>query len=140
MELRKRIFYAIVILILIPLGLGSRFYWKTGLFHIYGGDVLYATFFYFVYRFLFVKHTLKAAFWASLIFCYCIEISQFYQAPWITEIRANRLGGIILGFGFLWSDIVCYTLGILLGLLFDKWCLSKRYFSEREKQVQMNNA
>ncbi|MCG8538340.1 MAG: DUF2809 domain-containing protein [Clostridia bacterium] len=32
----------------------------------------------------------------------------------------NKIGGLILGFGFLWSDIVCYAIGILIGLLAEK--------------------
>jgi glycopeptide antibiotics resistance protein len=113
--------YAIILAILVPLGLGSRYYFHQGLFHIYGGDVLYATFFYFCFRFLKPELSFKYAAVFSLLFCYGIEISQFYQAPWITEIRHTFLGGLILGFGFLWSDIICYTLGVLLGFVIDVW-------------------
>ncbi len=34
-------------------------------------------------------------------------------------IRQTTLGGLILGFGFLWSDLVCYALGVELGVLVD---------------------
>ena len=50
---------------------------------------------------------------------YLIEISQLYHAPWIDAIRATALGGLVLGFGFLWSDILCYTVGVLLGIIVD---------------------
>ncbi len=33
--------------------------------------------------------------------------------------RHTTLGGLILGFGFLWSDLVCYALGVELGVLVD---------------------
>ena len=56
----------------------------------------------------------------TLTICFAIEISQFYQADWINSIRAYRQGGLILGFGFLWSDIVSYTLGGMLGLVLEK--------------------
>ena len=49
-----------------------------------------------------------------------IEISQLYHAPWIDSIRATTLGGLILGFGFLWSDLICYTVGIVIGAIIDK--------------------
>ena len=38
---------------------------------------------------------------------------------WIDAIRNTTLGGLILGFGFLWSDLVCYTIGIIVGAIID---------------------
>ncbi|MGC1718192.1 MAG: hypothetical protein WA746_04335 [Isosphaeraceae bacterium] len=29
----------------------------------------------------------------------------------------TTMGGLILGFGFLWSDLACYSLGVGLGVL-----------------------
>lgn len=48
----------------------------------------------------------------SLAFCFSIEISQLYHAEWIDQIRDTSLGGLVLGYGFLWSDIAAYTLGV----------------------------
>ena len=56
--------------------------------------------------------------WA-IILSYSIEISQLYHAAWIDAIRNTTLGGLILGFGFLWSDLVCYTIGIIVGAIID---------------------
>jgi hypothetical protein len=53
----------------------------------------------------------------ALFFTYTIELSQCYQAPWINHIRATRLGGLVLGHGFLWSDVLCYSVGIGIGAL-----------------------
>ena len=59
---------------------------------------------------------------ASLLFAFLIESSQLYQAPWLNALRDTRLGGLILGYGFLWSDLVCYTVGIGIGYGFDtRW-------------------
>ncbi len=52
----------------------------------------------------------------SILTCFLIEFSQLYQAEWINEIRKTRLGGLILGFGFLWSDLVSYAVGGMMGL------------------------
>ena len=46
--------------------------------------------------------------------CYAIEGSQLCHAPWIDTIRHTRLGALVLGYGFLWSDIICYTVGAAL--------------------------
>jgi len=53
------------------------------------------------------------------MFSLLIELSQFYHAPWIDAIRATRIGGLVLGFGFLWRDLVCYALGIMGGVVID---------------------
>jgi len=43
------------------------------------------------------------------------EVSQFYHAPWIDSIRSTTLGGLVLGFGFKLSDLVCYCVGVFVG-------------------------
>jgi hypothetical protein len=50
-----------------------------------------------------------------MAFSVAIELSQLYQASWIDSIRHTTLGGLILDFGFLWSDLACYALGVGLG-------------------------
>ena len=85
---------------------------------LYVGDILWAAMIYWGFKFLFVQESKRTAFYA-LIFCFSIEFSQFYHEPWIDEIRNNRLGGLVLGFGFLWSDLVCYWVGVLVSCLGD---------------------
>ena len=58
-----------------------------------------------------VRRTLAAA----LAFSYAIEFSQLYHAPWIDGIRAYRLGHLVLGSTFVWSDLACYTVGVGFG-------------------------
>ena len=43
-----------------------------------------------------------------------VEVSQLYHAPWIDAIRGTTAGALVLGFGFLWSDLVCYVVGVAL--------------------------
>jgi Protein of unknown function (DUF2809) len=52
-----------------------------------------------------------------LVLAFAVEVSQLYHAPWIDGIRSTTLGGLVLGFGFLWSDLVCYLVGIAAGAL-----------------------
>jgi glycopeptide antibiotics resistance protein len=56
----------------------------------------------------------------SILLCFGIEILQIYQADWIENIRAYRLGGLILGHGFLWSDLLCYLIGGGLGWMVEQ--------------------
>ena len=99
-----------IALILIPIGLATRQYGNEWM-KLYAGDVLWAAMIYWGFKFLFAQEPKRTAFYA-LIFCFLIELSQLYHAPWIDQIRNNRLGGLVLGFGFLWSDLVCYLVGV----------------------------
>ncbi len=85
----------------------------------YAGDTLWAMMVFLGLAFLFKR---KSTVWialGALIFSFGIEVSQLYHAPWIDAIRATTLGGLILGYGFLWSDLACYTVGVILGSLLD---------------------
>ena len=62
----------------------------------------------------------RASTWAiallALSFSVLVEISQLYHAPWIDSIRRTTLGGLVLGFDFVWSDLACYAAGIGIGI------------------------
>lgn len=120
---RNRLLYLLLIVLTVLAGLASRRFssilphWTT----LYLGDALWALMVFFGFAFLFRR---KSSLWvatAALIFSFVIEISQLYHAPWIDAIRQTRIGGLVLGFGFLWSDLLCYTAGVLFGVLMDKY-------------------
>jgi len=118
---RNRILYFFLIILVIFLGLASRRYssdlpaWAAT----NAGDVLWALMVFLGFGFVFKSSsTLKAAVLA-ITFSYAIEISQLYHAPWINAVRHNPLGGLILGYGFLWSDLLCYLIGIVIGVLIE---------------------
>ena len=118
---RNRILYLILTIITIILGLLSRkVQWLPQIISSYSGDALWALMVFFLFSFLFNKKSTIFILVISIIFSYGIEISQLYHAPWIDSIRATTLGGLILGFGFLWSDLICYTVGIVIGAIIDK--------------------
>lgn len=81
----------------------------------YGGDTLWALLFFFLFRIVWINKPIWKVAAATYVFAVLIEVSQLYQAPWITEWRATFMGQMILGHGFLWSDLVCYAAGVLLG-------------------------
>lgn len=85
-----------------------------GFVYEYGGDTLWAMAVFWAFCvFAPLARTWKISL-AAVLFSFGIEFSQFYHAPWIEGVRATRLGGLVLGFGFKFSDLVCYTAGILL--------------------------
>lgn len=118
--MRKK--YFILTILTMILGLLSRkfMYYIPNLIAPYLGDILWATMVYFGFRFLFPKLNTNICFLIAIIFSFVIEFSQIYQAQWINNIRATLIGSLILGHGFLWSDLVCYTIGILIGCFIDK--------------------
>ncbi|WP_300701609.1 DUF2809 domain-containing protein [Bacteroides sp.] len=121
----KRLIYLVVTFLIIILGLASRKYGDMlpEFPAEYSGDTLWAAMVYFGLRFLFPSVSILKAAAISLLFSYCIEISQLYQADWANSVRNTTLGALIFGHGFLWSDMVCYTVGILLVSAID-YCFS----------------
>lgn len=116
---RKRWLYFILIMLTIPLGLATR--WCQQYFphviDVYGGDAFSATCIFWGIRFLYPTKPLHRVALISYIICVLIELQQLYQAPWAVAFRNNVIVGIFLGHGFLWSDLVCYAVGVVLGYL-----------------------
>ncbi|MDP9076629.1 MAG: DUF2809 domain-containing protein [Bacteroidota bacterium] len=111
---KSRLLYFCLVLATIISGLLSRHIPGIPLFI---GDILWGLMVYFIVKFLFINKTIKWVTIASLLFCYGIEFSQLYQAPWINNIRHTVIGGLVLGEGFLWSDMLCYTIGVGIGIM-----------------------
>ena len=83
------------------------------------GDMLYAVMIYFGIRMLFINLKIKKTAILSVVFCFCIEFLQLYRAEWMLAIRRSTLGHYALGEGFLWSDLIYYTLGVLIAFRID---------------------
>lgn len=117
---RNRILYVALVILTMALGILSRK--VPGLpdfIGLYAGDTLWALMVFLGIAFLFKKLPTRYVVLMALVFAFGIEGSQLYHAPWIDALRATTLGGLVLGYGFLWSDLVCYTIGILLGGILD---------------------
>jgi len=119
---RNRLIYLSTVIATIALGLLSRrlSHYLPEFINSYLGDALWALMIFQFAAIVFPdRKTFEIAVF-SLIFCYLIEISQLYHAPWINAIRSTRLGGLVLGFGFLWTDIIAYSFGVGFGTLVEK--------------------
>jgi hypothetical protein len=62
----------------------------------------------------------------AMSFSVMIEMSQLYHAPWIDSNRGTTLGALVLGHGFVWSDLACYAAGVGLGILIEQALLHDR--------------
>jgi len=119
---KSRITYLILIIATIILDLLSRHFKFIPLFI---GDILWATMVYFIMRFLFITRTIRFNVITALLFCFAIEFSQLYKAPWIDDIRHTLFGRLVLGEGFLWSDLLCYVIGVGIGVGIEKLLLKR---------------
>ena len=120
--MKNRIRYFIITIIIMFMGLLSRKFMFTFPRNIapFIGDMLWAMMVYFGFRFLFSKLNITKSLVLAFLFSFSIEISQLYQAQWINNIRNTIIGGLILGHGFLFEDLISYSIGIILGCVVDK--------------------
>ncbi|WP_324676185.1 DUF2809 domain-containing protein [Hymenobacter sp. GOD-10R] len=120
--LPERKYYLLPIILTTLLGLASR---KYGAFlptfiSTYAGDTLWATLVFWLIRVVFIKKPSRWVANRALVFAFSIEISQLYHAPWLDWRRNTTLGSLVLGHGFLWSDLACYSVGVALGFGIEK--------------------
>jgi Protein of unknown function (DUF2809) len=114
---RNPIVWLLLIGLTVALGIGSRRF-AHGLpvfVATYAGDTLWALAVFLLIGLVMPRATPRRVGLLALAFSVLVEVSQLYRAPWIDSIRRTTVGGLILGFGFLWSDLLCYAAGVGLG-------------------------
>ncbi|RYZ26092.1 MAG: DUF2809 domain-containing protein [Chitinophagaceae bacterium] len=63
---------------------------------------------------------------AVLIFSFCVEIAQYFQLVKLLKLENNKLARTVIGSSFEWTDLLAYTLGIVLVLLVEKHLVKNR--------------
>ncbi|WP_410528282.1 DUF2809 domain-containing protein [Sphingobacterium sp. CZ-UAM] len=84
------------------------------------GDGLYAVMIYWLCRFIFFQRSLSFCLVSSLAFCFTIEFLQLVQHPLLISVRNHPLLRLLLGQGFLWSDLIAYIAGSAIAFLLDR--------------------
>jgi hypothetical protein len=125
--MRARLAYLLAAAVLIPAGLATRRYrdWLPAFVGEYGGDVLWAALVFYLASAVLAGRPLMRRALTALLVAAAVEFSQLYHAAWIDRLRRTTLGGLVLGFGFLWTDLVCYAVGVALAALAE-WGLRRR--------------
>lgn len=82
----------------------------------YAGDTLWALMLFLLVSTMLARSSIAIRSAISLGLAFSVEFSQLYHAPWIDSIRQTTLGGLVLGSGFLGSDLICYSVGIAIGV------------------------
>jgi hypothetical protein len=112
----------------VVLGLASRRYPSVlpEFVATYAGDVLWASMVFWLLTL--VRPNGEGRHLAVIAFAMAVavESSQLYHAPWLDALRASPLGALALGQGFLWSDMACYAVGVMLAAVIDSTLRTRR--------------
>jgi hypothetical protein len=85
----------------------------------FAGDTLWAALGFWILALLRRRARTRGVATGALAIAFVVECSQLYHAPWIDSIRRTALGALVLGSGFLSSDLVCYAVGVGLAAALD---------------------
>ena len=112
---RNRFFCFFSIAFTIIIGLTSRRYahYLPEFLNLGLGDALWAVMMYWIISFIFPTQSILKTALLCLGICFLVEFSQLLKTDWLIGIRNNRFGKLVLGQGFLWSDLIAYTIGTI---------------------------
>jgi len=85
----------------------------------YGGDFLAVILLYCMIRTILDSPILPTAL-AVLLFAYLIETLQYFRLADHLGLKAHSIPRILLGDYFTWTDILSYTLGIVLVVILER--------------------
>lgn len=80
--------------------------------NLYLGDFLWAIALYLSISIVLPNQNIITKILLALAISYSIELSQLWHTPWLEQLRSYTLVRLMTGVGFVWSDIVAYSLGI----------------------------
>jgi hypothetical protein len=115
---RSRAAYLVAVMATVGAGLASRAFaahlpwWLAK----NAGDALYATMVFWGAGFLAPRATTASVALVAVAWCFAVELSQLYRAPWIDAVRATTPGRLVLGQGFHAFDLICYVIGVGLAV------------------------
>jgi len=104
----------------------------------YAGDALYATLVFFLLAFVVPRWRGAILAGAAFAFSCMVEASQCSDAAWLKAIRARKLGRLVLGTTFVWSDFPCYAAGALLAFGLDRALFAKTFTRTREELASLH--
>ena len=114
-----RLRWAAASLVVVAAGLASRHPMAPSAVRAWAGDVLYAVMAWCLVGVVAPGASAGARAIAALVFCGSVEVSQLVGWAPLDAVRAHRVGALVLGRGFLWSDIALYAVGIVSCLAFE---------------------
>ena len=113
-DIKTRLQYSAAVAAVILLGLVSR---RIPVIPPCVGDALWAVVVFFCWRIVLVKKHPRTAAAAALVTSFAVEFSQLIRWDWLVKVRETTIGHLLLGQGFVWSDLAAYAVGIGVALL-----------------------
>lgn len=119
---RRRALFALLAALVVPVGLATRRHPQLfpEFVATYAGDVLWAVVAYLLVGVLAPAASIRTRATIALASAFMIEFSQLWHPEWLDAIRGTTLGHLALGIGFEWSDLPCYTIGVLAAALLER--------------------
>jgi hypothetical protein len=123
--MKKRLLYLGLTIFTIIFALFIRNSWSRlpYVINFWIGDFLWAMMLFWACRFVFLNFNRLQMTVLLIVFCWCIEVSQKFHIDWLDAFRNTTFGGLLLGHGFLWSDIIAYTAGVIAGYWVDEYLI-----------------
>lgn len=119
-NLRLRVIYLFMIIMAALIGVSSR---KLSVYPeflaSFAGDTMWASAAYFLIRLIKPSGKILHSALLAMMISILTELSQLYHADWIDQIRKTTIGALVIGSGFVWSDLLCYLSGIVIGIILD---------------------
>ena len=109
----------VAIIVVVALGMSTRRSFAPPFVQLYVGDVLWGALFFLLGALAWPRQSSLLLAVAAIVTTELIELSQLCQADWMLQLRATRLGGLLLGHQFLWSDVCAVAIGGALAALLD---------------------
>ena len=79
----------------------------------YGGDFLVVILLYCLIRSFIDGHKIVTAV-CVLLFSFCIETLQYFKIVSVLGLNNSKIARIVIGTSFAWTDLLMYTLGIIV--------------------------
>ena len=95
-------------------GLISRMSWlnQIPILPVYAGDACWAMAAYAVIRLIVPEGSIARVAIAAILAAWIVELTQLIRFQWLDEARAETMLGLLIGRGFVWSDLLVYVVGV----------------------------
>lgn len=115
----KRLIYFVLFLILLFVEVAIAKFLKGGLIRHYFGDVLIIPLLYCFIRSIFKNSTEKSALYLFAVGVIA-EMMQYFDIIKVLGLENNKILSVMIGRTFDIKDIICYLIGAILILVFEK--------------------
>jgi hypothetical protein len=89
----------------------------------YGGSVLWAMMVFFLVAIVGSKLPPRRIAMVAAVIATCVELFRLVHTPWLDEFRLTLAGALLLGRIFSLWNILAYGVGVILGMLLDRYGL-----------------